>query len=72
MVGAEYLLHWLPRGTHSWFKFVKPRELEALLARDNRIVDATSGVRVNPFTRRFSLMPRLSVNYRLSAIYRAA
>ena len=72
MAGAEYLLHWLPKGTHSWLKFVKPRELEALLARDNRIVDASTGVRVNPFTRRFSLAPRLTVNYMLSAIHRAA
>jgi 2-polyprenyl-6-hydroxyphenyl methylase/3-demethylubiquinone-9 3-methyltransferase len=72
IVGAEYLLHWLPKGTHSWFKFVKPRELEDLLARDNMIVNASTGVRVNPFTRRFSLTPRLSVNYMLSAIQRAA
>ena len=72
MVGAEYLLHWLPRGAHSWLKFVKPRELEALLARDNMTVNATTGVRVNPFTRQFSLTPRLSVNYILSAIQRAA
>ena len=72
IVGAEYLLRWLPKGTHSWLKFVKPRELEALLARDNMIVNATTGVRVNPFTRRFSLTPRLAVNYMLSAIHRAA
>ncbi len=72
IVGAEYLLRWLPKGTHSWFKFVKPRELEALLARDNMTVNATTGVRVNPFTRQFSLTPRLSVNYMLSAIQRAA
>ena len=72
IVGAEYVLRWLPKGTHSWIKFVKPRELEALLARDNMTVNATTGVSVNPFTRRFSLTPRLSVNYMLSAIQRAA
>ena len=72
IVGAEYVLRWLPKGTHSWLKFVKPRELEALLARDNMTVNATTGVRVNPFTRHFSLTPRLSVNYMLSAIQRAA
>ena len=72
IVGAEYVLRWLPKGTHSWLKFVKPRELEELLARDNMTVNATTGVRVNPFTRQFSLTPRLSVNYMLSAIQRAA
>jgi len=72
IVGAEYVLHWLPKGTHSWLKFVKPRELEALLARDNMIVNASTGVRVNPFTRQFSLTPRLSVNYMLSATQLAA
>ena len=72
IVGAEYVLRWLPKGTHSWIKFVKPRELEALLARDNMTVNATTGVRVNPFTRQFSLTPRLSVNYMLSAIQSAA
>ena len=72
IVGAEYVLRWLPRGTHSWLKFVKPRELEELLVRDGMIVNASTGVRVNPFTRHFSLTPRLSVNYMLSAIHRAA
>ena len=72
IVGAEYVLRWLPKGTHRWLKFVKPRELEALLARDNMTVNATTGVRVNPFTRHFSLTPRLAVNYMLSAIHRAA
>ncbi len=33
IVGAEYVLRWLPRGTHQWDKFVTPNELEAALAR---------------------------------------
>jgi len=67
IVGAEYVLGWLPRGTHAWRKFVKPAELDAMLARDDiRVLDQT-GVRVNPLTRHFSLSRSLRVNYMLSA-----
>lgn len=71
IVGAEYILGWLPRGTHSWRRFVRPGELEALLGRDAlEIVDA-AGVAVNPLTRRFGFTNRLSVNYMLSACRKA-
>jgi len=68
IVGAEYLLGWLPRGTHSWRKFVKPAELESLLAINNLAVRQITGVKVNPFNRQFSLNKRLFVNYMLSAV----
>ncbi|MBK1691922.1 bifunctional 2-polyprenyl-6-hydroxyphenol methylase/3-demethylubiquinol 3-O-methyltransferase UbiG [Ectothiorhodospira mobilis] len=65
ILGAEYLLRWLPRGTHQWRRFRKPRELQALLARDGiRVVEAT-GVRVNPFTRRMTPGRSMAVNYML-------
>ena len=67
IVGAEYVLRWLPVGTHRWRKFVKPAELETLLANDGLRIDATTGVQVNPFTRNFSLSPRQQVNYMLVA-----
>lgn len=67
IIGAEYVLRWLPRGTHSWRQFSKPRELEDLLARDGFRVKARTGVRVNPLNRRFSLTPRMAVNYMLLA-----
>jgi 2-polyprenyl-6-hydroxyphenyl methylase / 3-demethylubiquinone-9 3-methyltransferase len=67
IVGAEYILRWLPRGTHKWSKFVKPSELAALLA-DNRIfIKAETGVSVNPLNKHFSLTDNLLVNYMLSA-----
>lgn len=67
IIGAEYILRWLPRGTHRWSKFVKPRELAGLLA-DNRLkVTAATGVAINPFNKRFSLKPQLRVNYMLAA-----
>jgi 2-polyprenyl-6-hydroxyphenyl methylase/3-demethylubiquinone-9 3-methyltransferase len=67
IVGAEYVLRWLPRGTHRWDRFVKPAEVERLLERGGlRIADRT-GVRVNPMTRAFSLVGDLSVNFMIYA-----
>ncbi len=72
IVGAEYVLRWLPKGTHSWQKFVTPTELESMLATNNMSVNASTGVRVNPFNRKFSLSSNHSVNYMLSAIHCSA
>ena len=69
IVGAEYVLRWLPIGTHQWSRFVKPDELRAMLQQDGLIVKDSTGVRVNPFTRGFSLSRRTPVNYMLSAVY---
>src|SRR5882762_7687626 len=44
IVGAEYVLGWLPRGTHQWDKFVTPDELEAALARHGLHVTEDTGV----------------------------
>ncbi|MGD8349670.1 MAG: bifunctional 2-polyprenyl-6-hydroxyphenol methylase/3-demethylubiquinol 3-O-methyltransferase UbiG [Gammaproteobacteria bacterium] len=72
IVGAEYILRWLPRGTHSWRRFVRPDELRSLLQRDGlEIVDST-GVAVNPLTRKFRLGSSLAVNYMLCASRRDA
>jgi 2-polyprenyl-6-hydroxyphenyl methylase/3-demethylubiquinone-9 3-methyltransferase len=67
IVGAEYLLRWLPRGTHKWSKFVKPAELTELLANNGLTIKSQSGVRINPFNKRFSLTNNVQVNYMVSA-----
>jgi len=67
IAGAEYILRWLPRGTHQWSKFVKPSELITLLAENGLALKAETGVRINPFNRHFSLTPNLFVNYMLVA-----
>lgn len=67
IIGAEYILQWLPRGTHKWSKFVKPAELGTLLALDGLAIKAISGVGINPFNKRFSLTRKLLVNYMLVA-----
>ena len=69
IVGAEYVLGWLPRGTHSWRKFVRPRELERLFADNGLAAQDCTGVRVNPFNRKFSLSPKPLVNYMMSAVH---
>jgi len=67
IIGAEYILRWLPRGTHQWSKFVKPRELSTLLADNGLRIRAETGVGINPFNKRFSLIRSLRVNYMLAA-----
>lgn len=67
IVGAEYVLRWLPRGTHRWSRFVTPAELRTALARRRLAVTTEVGVRVNPVTRGFSLQRSLAVNYMLIA-----
>jgi hypothetical protein len=68
IVGAEYVLGWLPKGTHQWHRFVKPGELVALADEgDGMQVVERRGVRVNPLTRAFSVVDFLGVNYMLVA-----
>jgi len=67
IVGAEYVLRWLPRGTHQWDRFVTPEELgDALRASGLRVVDAR-GLTFNPLTRAWRLSDDTGVNYFMSA-----
>ncbi len=63
IVGAEYVLRWLPVGTHRWGRFVTPGELEKHLRAGGLEIVHRTGVKVNPVTRGFSLTPSLRVNY---------
>jgi 2-polyprenyl-6-hydroxyphenyl methylase/3-demethylubiquinone-9 3-methyltransferase len=67
IVGAEYVLRWLPRGTHEWSKFVTPAELEAALARGGMDVIDTQGVFYNLFADAWQLSRDTDVNYMLVA-----
>ena len=63
IVGAEYVLNLLPRGTHEYARFIRPSEL-ARYGRDAGLeLAATNGMTYNPFTRRYRLEPDASVNY---------
>lgn len=69
VVAAEYLLGWLPRGTHDWKKFLRPSELVGGLRRAGVAVRDISGVAYNPISDKFSLSPtNLDVNYLLWGI----
>jgi len=62
--GAEYLLGWLPKGTHHWRKLVKPAEVTAGLGDPFHLLHRT-GVRINPFDRSFHYTGYTGVNYML-------
>src|SRR5215469_9887582 len=67
IVGAEYVLRWLPRGTHQWDKFVTPEELAKYLL-DNRLtINGQTGVVYSPFADKWSLSSDLDVNYMVIA-----
>ena len=64
IVGAEYLLRWLPRGTHDWKKFLRPSELVRGLAAGGVETIELTGVALDPLTVEWRLSPRdLTVNY---------
>lgn len=68
IVLGEYVLGWLPRGTHRWSKFPRPAELEQLLATNGMQVTDRIGVRINPWTRTFTLSRWLMINFMLTAV----
>lgn len=67
IVGAEYVLRWLPRGTHSWDKFITPRELESEISKHGLRIDYRGGVIFNPLLNQWKLSRDMDVNYMLSA-----
>jgi 2-polyprenyl-6-hydroxyphenyl methylase/3-demethylubiquinone-9 3-methyltransferase len=67
IVGAEYILRWLPRGTHQWDKFVTPQELETAFERAGLDVIGERGVIYNPLADRWQLSSDMDVNYMLVA-----
>jgi 2-polyprenyl-6-hydroxyphenyl methylase/3-demethylubiquinone-9 3-methyltransferase len=67
IVGAEYILRWLPRGTHQWDKFVTPGELEAALENSGLRVIGQRGVIYNLLADTWQLSTDMDVNYMLTA-----
>lgn len=67
IVGAEYVLRLLPRGTHAYAKFIRPSELASYCRRAGLDLQATRGLQYNPLTRRYWLSDDTSVNYLLAA-----
>lgn len=67
IVGAEYILRWLPRGTHQWEKFVTPDELAKYLLDNRLVITGETGVVYSPFLDRWSLSSDMDVNYMVIA-----
>ena len=63
IVGAEYVLRWLPRGTHRWSMFQRPKDIAAHLRDGGLLVKDTVGVAVNPFSRSLGITSSSAVNY---------
>ena len=71
IVGAEYVLGLLPKGTHDWARFIKPAELAAWARCADLDAVALIGMTYNPLSKRYRLEPDASVNY-IAAFRRAA
>ena len=63
IVGAEYILRWLPIGTHEWEKFVKPEELKKILKKNNLSLSKLDGMNFNIIKDEWRVSKDLSVNY---------
>ena len=63
IVGAEYILRWLPIGTHDWNKFIKPEELQKMLSDKKFETKNIRGLEFNPIFKKWRQSTNLSVNY---------
>ena len=63
IIGAEYVLRWLPIGTHDWNKFVKPEELQKKLTEKKFTTNNIKGLEFNPIFNKWKKSDNLSVNY---------
>ena len=63
IIGAEYILRWLPIGTHEWEKFIKPDDLKNILSKFDMTMVKTDGVKFNPILDKWSLSKDTSINY---------
>ena len=66
IVGAEYVLQLLPKGTHEWAKFIRPSELASYCRQADLDLQGTRGMEYNPLTRRYWLSDDTSVNYMIA------
>jgi len=72
IVGAEYVLRWLPKGTHQYEKLVRPEELEKPLLASGMQIDERTGVFFNPLMNQWNLSRDMDVNYMMQATRPAA
>jgi len=63
IIGAEYILNWLPIGTHDWEKFVKPADLINLAKKNKLHLKHINGIKFNPLLNKWNLADDKSINY---------
>ena len=63
ILGAEYILRWLPIGTHDWNKFLTPQDLENITNNNNFLTDETVGMEFNLFSNKWLQSSNTSINY---------
>ena len=68
IIGAEYIMRWLPIGTHDWNKFIKPEELEKFLSDEKFSTVDIKGLKYNPFLKKWKRSNDLSVNYIITSL----
>ena len=68
IIGAEYILRWLPIGTHDWNKFIKPEELQQILSQEKFSTIDITGLQFNPLFKKWKKSKDLSVNYIISSV----
>ena len=66
-IGAEYVLGWLPRGTHDWNRFIPPADLKASLEQSGLTILKTQGVSFDPLAWDWKLSNDVDVNYMVVA-----
>jgi len=68
IIGAEYILKWLPIGTHDWEKFIKPSDLINILKKNNLMLKKLDGMKFNIVDNTWAVSSDTSVNYILKLI----
>ena len=63
IIGAEYILRWLPIGTHDWDKFLTPKKLKNIVCNNNFLADETVGMKFNLLSNKWNISNDTSVNY---------
>jgi len=63
ILGAEYVLRWLPVGTHDWNKFLTPQDLEIIANKNNFMVEDLIGMKFDIFSKKWSVTKDTSINY---------
>ena len=68
IIGAEYVLRWLPIGTHDWEKFVRPEDLKKILSKNNLKLEKLDGMNFNIIKDEWSVSSDTSINYIVKSV----